>query len=75
MDSGGWVKCYKARPDTSAPQPPHDPSRRKGFDVDRMYRGYLATVQHKLNARPKKVLHGSMPAEVAFLLSGVALRG
>ncbi len=37
-------------------------------------RGYLAGVQRKLNAKPKKVLHASTPAEVAFLLSGVALR-
>jgi IS30 family transposase len=47
----------------------------KGFDVDRMTRGYLATVQRKLNSRPKRVLNDSTPAEVAFLLSGVALRG
>jgi IS30 family transposase len=47
----------------------------KGFDVDVMNRGYLANVQGKLNRRPKQVLNGRTPAEVAFLLSGVALRG
>jgi transposase, IS30 family len=47
----------------------------KGFDVDRLSYARLASVQRKLNLRPKQVLHGQCPLVVANYLSGVALRG
>jgi len=46
----------------------------KGFNVDRLSRKRLRTVERKLNLRPKRVLNNLNPLEAAIRLSGVALR-
>jgi len=46
----------------------------KGFNVDRLSRKRLRTIERKLNLRPKRVLNNLNPLEAAIRLSGVALR-
>jgi transposase, IS30 family len=46
----------------------------KGFNVDRLSRKRLKSIERKLNLRPKLVLNNLNPLEAAIRLSGVALR-